>query len=90
MQMGVVAGGGGTWGYVVSYIYFWGYFFLGILLVLNIILGMVLNFIGTYLSQTEELELEKEQKRIPLWNRVFRVPKKEFKLEAGPEDQRLV
>lgn len=91
MQMAVIAAGGPTWKYVLSYIFFFAYYFLGILLVLNIILGMVLNFIGTYLNQTEELELEKEKTRIPLWNRIFRIPKKEeFKVETGPEDKRVM
>jgi hypothetical protein len=57
-------------------IYFFLYFFLGFLLVLNIIVGMVLGFICTYFGIREEEELEKEPFKIPLWNRMFRIPKR--------------
>jgi hypothetical protein len=87
MHMAVVSTGGPTWRYTLAYIYFFSYFFLGILMVLNIILGMVLNFIGTYLNQTEELELEKDKTKVPLWNKVFRIPQKKFELELSPDEK---
>lgn len=75
IYMGIVCNGTTGW-QIFGAIFFFLYFFLGFLLVLNIIVGMVLGFITTYFGIREEEEAEKEHLRIPLWNRMFRIPKR--------------
>lgn len=79
--MAILCNGTAGW-QIFGGIYFFLYFFLGFLLVLNIIVGMVLGFICTYFGIREEEELEKEPLKIPLWNRMFRIPKRKDVEEA--------
>jgi len=86
IYMAILSNGTVGW-QIFGAIYFFLYFFLGFLLVLNIIVGMVLGFITTYFGIREEAELEKEPFRVPLWNRMFRIPKR--KEEDDLEDKKL-
>lgn len=51
------------------------------MITLNIILGMVLNFIGVYLGICEEEEMEKAKTAIPWYHRLFRTRPR----RRGPE-----
>lgn len=56
---------------VATGIFFAAFYFIGLLIVLNIILGTILGFITTYLGITEEEEMEKQKTKVGLWNRIF-------------------
>jgi len=55
----------------ISFIFFTLYFMIGLMLVLNIIVSMILGFIGDYFSIYEEAELEKDGKKEPFLSRAF-------------------
>lgn len=61
----------------ISFIFFTLYFMIGLMLVLNIIVSMILGFIGDYFSIYEEAELEKDGKREPFLSRAFGMRRRE-------------
>ena len=55
----------------ISFVFFTLYFMIGLMLVLNIIVSMILGFIGDYFSIYEDAELEKDGKKEPFLSRAF-------------------